>query len=72
MGRHANPDIRRAFAEFNDTDSPSKVGALLYSPVILNSSLPYASSPERTYVLVEVCRNARAKDCSWHRLRRGF
>jgi hypothetical protein len=22
---HANPDIRRAFAEFQDTDSPSKV-----------------------------------------------
>ncbi|KAF2729302.1 heme oxygenase-like protein [Polyplosphaeria fusca] len=24
MGRHANPDIRRAFAEFQDTDTPSK------------------------------------------------
>ncbi|KIV99665.1 uncharacterized protein PV09_08720 [Verruconis gallopava] len=24
MGRHANPDIRRAFSEFEDTDSPSK------------------------------------------------
>ena len=25
MGRHANPDIRRAFAEFQDQDTPSKV-----------------------------------------------
>lgn len=24
MGRHANPDIRRAYAEFQDTDTPSK------------------------------------------------
>ncbi|CAI6334875.1 unnamed protein product [Periconia digitata] len=24
MGRHANPDIRRAFVEFQDTDTPSK------------------------------------------------
>ncbi|KAH7066268.1 hypothetical protein BKA63DRAFT_454006 [Paraphoma chrysanthemicola] len=24
MGRHANPDIRRAFIEFQDTDTPSK------------------------------------------------
>ncbi|KAF2202046.1 heme oxygenase-like protein [Delitschia confertaspora ATCC 74209] len=24
MGRHANPDIRRAFAEFQDADTPSK------------------------------------------------
>ncbi|KAF2404118.1 heme oxygenase-like protein [Trichodelitschia bisporula] len=24
MGRHANPDIRRAFEEFQDTDSPTK------------------------------------------------
>ena len=26
--RSANPDIRRAFQEFNDSDTPSKVSAL--------------------------------------------
>ena len=39
MGRQANPDIRRAFVEFNDEETPSKVPTSLI-PLSRSSILP--------------------------------
>ncbi|KAI2480512.1 TenA transcription activator [Pyrenophora tritici-repentis] len=59
MGRHANPDIRRAFAEFQDQDTPSKCNKVrcLHCGFVraknttrqiehLQECQPYLSSPE--------------------------
>ena len=59
MGRHANPDIRRAFAEFHDTDTPSKVSTVLL-PV--SSSLLTIHPLQCSKVRCLFCGFVRAKN----------
>ncbi|EFQ89592.1 hypothetical protein CFE70_004515 [Pyrenophora teres f. teres 0-1] len=71
MGRHANPDIRRAFAEFQDQDTPSKCNKVrcLHCGFVraknttrqiehLQECQPYLSSPEaQTHLLAQQQQN---------------
>ena len=45
MGRHANPDIRRAFAEFQDQDTPSKVSIARSIQVSTAQAFPLSVFP---------------------------